>query len=159
MMKERMLGRLNSLFKLAQGKEVEMETFEDRLTFQKTIYLLHAIGIEGFPKQSWYVKGPYSFNLATSGFLIWEAEERPTEEIPEYEAEKISPLRAAFSEEMGDFDKIELLVSAVYVFKEEGIMDINKAASWIMSKKPWYKPEETKQMLQKVLENRHLFGF
>ncbi|MBN2121551.1 hypothetical protein JW721_00630 [Candidatus Micrarchaeota archaeon] len=159
MMKKRMLGRLNSLFKLAQGKEVEMETFEDRLTFQKTIYLLHSLGIEGLPKQSWYVKGPYSFNLATSGFMIWEAKERPTKEIPECEAEKIAPLREAFAPEMEDFDKIELLVSAVYVFKEEKIMDIENAAKWIMGKKPWYKPGETRQMLQKVLEKRRLFGF
>ncbi len=159
MMADRQLGRLNSLFSLVQGKNVIMDTFEDRLTFQKTIYLLNSIGIVGLPSQTWYVKGPYSQNLTTSGFLIHEQKEKPSAEILPLEAEKISKLNAAFSSEMSNFDQIELLVSAVYVFRERQIFDIEEAAEWIRSKKPWYEVEDIKHMLSKVWKNRVLFNF
>ena len=159
MMVDRQLGRLNSLFRLVQGKNLTMDTFEERLTFQKTIYLLNSIGIVGLPHQTWYVKGPYSQNLTTSGFLIHEQKEKPSAEILPSEIEKISKLKDAFSSEMSNFDQIELLVSAVYVFKERQIFDIENAAEWISNKKPWYELEDIKHMLHKVQENRELFNF
>ena len=44
--------------------------FEDRLIFQKTIYLLQAFGLYiGIPF-SWYLHGPYSMVLANHGYSL-----------------------------------------------------------------------------------------
>jgi len=45
-------------------------SFTDRLTFQKTIYLLQSFGLYLGYQFSWYIHGPYSTTLAKDGFKL-----------------------------------------------------------------------------------------
>ena len=48
-----------------------METFNDRLIFQKTVYLIQEFGIYlGYKNFSWYLRGPYSSELTKIGFEL-----------------------------------------------------------------------------------------
>ena len=47
-----------------------MDTFDDRLRFQKFIYLLQAHGVYLGYDFSWYLRGPYCSSLATDGFIL-----------------------------------------------------------------------------------------
>ena len=44
--------------------------FEERLIFQKTIYLLQAYGLYLGYEFNWYLRGPYSPDLAYDGFAL-----------------------------------------------------------------------------------------
>ena len=49
-----------------------LDTFDSRLIFQKTVYLLQAFGFYLGYRFSWYIRGPYSPGLTSDGFKIHE---------------------------------------------------------------------------------------
>lgn len=50
--------------------ELFESSFEDRLIFQKTVYLLQAFGLYLGYYFSWYIHGPYSTQLTRAGFAL-----------------------------------------------------------------------------------------
>lgn len=50
------------------GYEFSMSTFEARLRFQKTVYLLQAFGINRGYDFSWYLRGPHCSLAAHDGY-------------------------------------------------------------------------------------------
>lgn len=52
-----------------------LKNFDDRLIFQKTIYLLQAFGLYIGIRFSWYIHGPYSTILARYGYELAKFEE------------------------------------------------------------------------------------
>lgn len=60
------LGRI-----LKRVGNFSMNTFNDRLIFQKTVYLIQEFGIYlGYKNFSWYLRGPYSSELTKIGFKL-----------------------------------------------------------------------------------------
>jgi len=47
-----------------------LDSLNNRIIFQKTIYLLQKIGLDSKYKFSWYLYGPYSSELASHGFNL-----------------------------------------------------------------------------------------
>jgi hypothetical protein len=47
---------------------INMQTFEDRLLLQKRIYFLQEFGVPFEYSFGWYIRGPYSSELADDGF-------------------------------------------------------------------------------------------
>ena len=52
------------------GNYGKMETFTDRLRFQKKVYLMQAFGLNLGYRFSWYIRGPYSPSLTIDGFEL-----------------------------------------------------------------------------------------
>jgi len=50
------------------NEPINMQTFEDRLLLQKRVYFLQEFGIPFGYSFGWYVRGPYSSELARDGF-------------------------------------------------------------------------------------------
>jgi len=54
------------------------ESFDSRLIFQKTVYLLQAFGLYLGYRFAWYISGPYSTGLTRDGYrLVDKFEESP----------------------------------------------------------------------------------
>ena len=85
------------------GNYGEMETFDDRLILQKTVYLLQAFGVYLGYRFSWYLYGPYSPELASDGYdLIPNYDEIEPVDFSSEEAEERFRL---FLEFLGDEDR------------------------------------------------------
>lgn len=59
---------LGYVLKHIPGYEFSMDEFDDRLRFQKTVYLLQAFGINRGYDFSWYLRGPYCSLAAHDGY-------------------------------------------------------------------------------------------
>lgn len=59
---------LGYILKHVPGYEFSMESFDDRLRFQKTVYLLQAFDINRGYDFAWYLRGPYCSLAAHDGF-------------------------------------------------------------------------------------------
>ena len=59
---------LGYILKHVPGYEFSMDEFNDRLRFQKTVYLLQAFGINRGYNFSWYLRGPYCSLAAHDGY-------------------------------------------------------------------------------------------
>lgn len=150
-------ARLNSLYVETYHRKFEFDNFEHKIRLQEMAYILTTIGIARLPKQEWYVKGPFSFHISTLGYEIKECKNPPCYLLSQLEMERISKLRKEFSDDMYDFDKIELLVSVVYAMREYCMTDTREIMEWILGKKPWYEKKDIREMIQKVMVNRELF--
>ena len=53
-----------------QDYNFSMDTFEDRLKLQKTLYLLQSFGIYLGYDFSWYLRGPYCTSLTINAFAL-----------------------------------------------------------------------------------------
>lgn len=61
---------LGFVLKQIKDYEFSMAGFDDRLKFQKTVYLLQAFGVYLGYDFSWYLRGPYCTILAANGFSL-----------------------------------------------------------------------------------------
>jgi len=67
--------KLLAAFK-AMKQTVNMSTFEDRLILQKKVYLLQQMGLNLGNSYGWYLKGPYSRDVANDGFYLEKIQNR-----------------------------------------------------------------------------------
>jgi hypothetical protein len=52
------------------GRRIRLSTFNERLVFQKQVYLLQEFGLNFSNDYGWYKRGPYSRDAANDGFQI-----------------------------------------------------------------------------------------
>jgi len=102
-----------------------MKEFNDRLVLQKAIYLAQEAGVDmGYPF-CWYLKGPYSSQLAVDGFAISSelASGRNESEnwvLPKPLKDALEKIRNFFTAE--DLPKkLELLASVHFLAKKKNI--------------------------------------
>ena len=111
---------------------VEKETFEDRLSAQKKIYLLQRLGIDLGYSYNWYVHGPYSPELTNYlynnlemlkqyDFSLYMLSEGANSAI-----EKIKKLENDKTEVLSSSDWLELLASYLYLYRAEYDESITK---------------------------------
>jgi uncharacterized protein YwgA len=65
------LHALGSILKRIENYD-KMESFEGRLKLQKTVYLMQSFGLNIGYTFSWYIRGPYSSELAKDGYALRE---------------------------------------------------------------------------------------
>lgn len=61
---------LGFVLRQIEDYEFSMKGFDDRLRFQKTVYLLQAFGVYLGYSFSWYMRGPHCTVLASNGLLL-----------------------------------------------------------------------------------------
>jgi hypothetical protein len=62
-----------------------MSSFNERLAFQKTVYLLQQLGITLGNSYGWYLRGPYSPDTASDGFYLEKIQDQLSG-LPELDA-------------------------------------------------------------------------
>ena len=139
-----------------------MQTFDDRLKFQKRIYLLQELfGVPLGYSFGWYIRGPYSSELAHDGFrsesisqLAFKPEQK---EISNKKEDELTLQEASkFFENIEDFgigeeSALELL-SSLHFMKVNWFpkADCNTLAAQLMKSKPNFKKPEVEQACAKL---------
>jgi len=112
---------LSRILKSIGIEQVDMDNFDNRLMYQKLIYLTQNYGLSLGYGYSWYVKGPYSPELTKTLFTI----------TPEFLSEsdnfrfqnddvvigKIHEIRTILNDKIQDPFFLEVLASIVYIKK------------------------------------------
>lgn len=150
------IAKFNSMYKFLHGSDIDMSDFWQRLKVQKTAYLLRLLGFPFSEKQGWYVRGPYSSSLASLAYEIDEMHEKPVVRLTTAETKKLNALKNNFNEELKNYDKIELLVSVLYVMKKIK-KDQTTIIEWIIKNKPWYTKVSIQKMINKVKKHEQIF--
>ncbi|MHA1410651.1 MAG: hypothetical protein ACTSQY_10165 [Candidatus Odinarchaeia archaeon] len=105
--------------------EINMSTFDNRMIFQKEIYLLQESGLSLGFSFGWYRRGPYSSFVADQGFQL-SSVELDASQLPELDADEIASIdryRTLVDDaiaEFGDHDHafvLELLASLHFIIK------------------------------------------
>ena len=102
-----------------------MDDFDGRLRFQKTVQLLQSFGIYLDYDYNWYLRGPYCPDLAKDGFKLKEA----IGNIPDISMEfadqqyqvKYNNFKKFISEKKHDSDQLEMASSICFLRNEEGM--------------------------------------
>lgn len=118
-------------------------SFNDRLIFQKTIYLLQAFGLYFGYYFSWYIHGPYSTTLTRDGFALADkySEVPPVRFLEEKDEVIFRKFQSFLGKRKNDADWLEILASIhilkrLYPAKNKGRI-INK----VMDKDPHFSRE------------------
>jgi glutathione S-transferase len=119
------------------GISPSLATFNDRLRIQKVIYLLQAFGLRTRWNFSWYLRGPYSPDLA---YAIFNTDLKSVTEA-EFKAEGkqvIEKLRSYFKLEDMSVADLEAAASILYVAgqRREPWTSEKELAEEVFSKKP-----------------------
>jgi len=116
-----------------------INSFEARLIFQKTIYLLQAFGLYLGYRFSWYLRGPYSPDLARDGFeLVAIYEETPLVRFKRLEAEKrFLQFLAFLGDKKNDAKWLETLASIHFLKRVYPPLTKNEIFEKIREKQPY----------------------
>ena len=103
----------------------EMDTFDGRLRFQKTVQLLQSFGIDLGYYYNWYLRGPYSPELAKDGFrlqeVIGEIPKIPVEFADNTNQSRYDSFKEFVADKKEDPDKVEIASSICFLRNEEGM--------------------------------------
>ena len=102
-----------------------MDDFNGRLRFQKTIQLLQSFGIYMGYDFNWYLRGPYCTDLTKDGFALKDVMDR----IPNISVEFAEPegqfiyenFKRFISNKKNDADKLEIASTIAFLYRDEGM--------------------------------------
>ncbi|SDG20699.1 hypothetical protein SAMN04488589_2411 [Methanolobus vulcani] len=118
MANEKILSKVLDIIGL--GKP-DMSDFDNRLQYQKVIYLLQASGLSLGYGYNWYLKGPYSSPLAHTLFAIddntFESSKGLVFKNNEVIEEKLEAFKKKLGEDIKDVNYLEILASLHYINK------------------------------------------
>lgn len=123
-MDRRQIGVMLALDDL--GVSLDLSCFNDRLIFQKTIYLAQAAGINLGYYYHWYLHGPYCSPLTSDGYDIKTeiaSEEWKEWKLSEASKAKLTKIKSVFSEKDRQklADRIELLASVHFLIERKQV--------------------------------------
>ncbi|WP_048174014.1 hypothetical protein [Methanosarcina siciliae] len=139
MSKEEILSRVLDILELFKP---DMSEFNNRLKFQKIIYLLQSSGLSLGYAFNWYVRGPYSPDLAQSLFSIDDSIFQKSKEIRfkdhETIVQKLNEFRGKLGPKFDDVEYLEVLASMHYIWKVtfDGNVDKQKLRERLLLAKP-----------------------
>jgi len=129
--------------------KLDLDSFDNRLKFQKTTYLLKIFGIVDLEELTftWYKRGPFCFELGG----IYTSEMARNTRLSNEENVNVENNKKKIIELISDTSKAELFSSIIYLHKDEKLSreDIEKRISIT---KPWYKKEEVDSALDKAMK-------
>lgn len=103
----------------------DMSSFRGRLLFQKTIQLLQSFGIDCGYRYNWYLRGPYSPDLAKVGYelkdIMPKLPDIPIEFEDEADRVRYDRFRAFIHDKKDRPDALEIASSICFLRNEEGL--------------------------------------
>ena len=122
------------------GIKPVMTSFSTRLRVQKILYLLQELGLQTGWKFSWYIRGPYSPDLAHE---LFEHREKATKDLrveEEDEKKSIRQFREKFGDSPLNAQQLEAAAAVIYVAKSTGLR--SAALAMRVSKEKPYLPKQ-----------------
>jgi uncharacterized protein YwgA len=131
------LRTLGSLLKRL-GNYDKMETFEGRLKLQKTIYLMQTFDLYIGYNFSWYIRGPYSIQLAKDGFALRRVYDAiPSGKFTDPEAEqRFESFLQFVGESIDDPDWLETIASIHFLRKVYPNLQSSDILNIVKNKQP-----------------------
>lgn len=136
----------------ALNVSLDMDTFDNRLVLQKSIYLMQVFGVDLGFRFGWHLRGPYCSDLTKTAFELKENPESADPEgitLPASVIERIERFKhwAASSKpgNLPEIDWLELLASMHYI---RHVAYVRKSKTKeivcqeLISRKPWYQQEQ-----------------
>jgi uncharacterized protein YwgA len=126
------LARLNFLYQRIFGNDIDMGSFDSRIKLQKLVYILKSEGINLGYDFTWYIRGPYSSDLADDGFHFSNGDGM----IPKYnitdEDRTVLDRLTRVTHLIRDSNTAELVASFLFLKSNYG----NGTAQELMTRKP-----------------------
>jgi len=119
----------------------DMSTFDERLVFQKTVYFMQTFGINLGYFFNWYVYGPYSSGLASSGYnLITYFNKVPKVKFSVSELEgRFQKFLEFLGDKKNDADWLEILASIHFLKKLHPYLGKEQILTRVKNKQPHFK--------------------
>ncbi|RLF94867.1 hypothetical protein DRN50_04715 [Thermococci archaeon] len=129
------------------GRNLNMGKYSDRLLLQKLVYIMQNLGLDSNYTFSWYIRGPYSPELANAYDEFSLKYPRGEAILGRKEKEIVEKMKEVFGIELNNSEKMELYASLVYLFKEEKI-PLESLERVIKLRKPWFSSNEIKKGIE-----------
>lgn len=131
------------LFRLLDFPSINVDSFDDRLRYQKVIYLLQYYDLPVGFRFNWYVRGPYSPPLTDILYSIrnqpdlWEQCSDITF-VNQDEVEKtILDFKGKLGEKIDDWQYLEIFASLSYIKESNPPMDDESLIGTLVTLKPF----------------------
>lgn len=118
----------------------DMTSFNGRLTLQKSIYLLQSFDVYLGYRFSWYIRGPYSTRLASTGFALQEIYEGlPAGKFSSRQVQTRFKRFLGFMEDKKhDPDRLEILASIHFLKRVHKTMSKSKILTRVENKQSYF---------------------
>lgn len=144
---------------------VSIDTFDERLTCQKKLYLLEGLGTDLGYTYNWYVRGPYSPSL--SNYVYNNLEVLRATDFSDYKLsktaerhiEQVNSLLEKKRQDMGESAWYELLASLFYISKNKQSWQIDEKKESLFNILMKYKPQYNEQQCQHAYDVLRDDGF
>jgi len=113
----------------------DMKPFSTRLRIQKILYLLQELGLQTGWKFSWYIRGPYSPDLAHELFELQEKGTRDSK-VQDDERKALEKFREKFGASPLSAQQLEAAAAVVYVAKSARLRSAALVAA-VWKQKPY----------------------
>ena len=150
------------------GEPIDMRTFENRLLLQKRVYFVEEFGVPFGYTFGWYIRGPYSSDLARDGFEIeslskivnqkWDEMSKLIPQPNEADEDALEKTREFFSSirevNIGESRFLEIASSLHYLKNNWSYDNYRVASRRLQEIKPRFSSEEIREaqnILQELL--------
>ena len=139
---------------------LKLDTFKDRLIFQKSIYMLGMFGLDPGAAYGWYKHGPYCNDVTRAGYEMERIKDGLPSKMVFPTDEGKSRYRAFLSfmkDKKHDADRLEICTSIHYLCVS-GMIDSleknkdkkDKIIDYILDRKPHLKRSDCEQMWEEL---------
>ena len=112
--------------------QIHIDDFNERLRYQKLVYLLQASGVPIGYRFNWYIRGPYSpglanslYNISTNQSVFEETSKIKFKNQDEID-KKISKLVDTLGDNINNPDYLEIIGSLSYIKKNDPLLKKNR---------------------------------
>lgn len=138
--------RLSWFCRKILNRDVDLNSFNDKLTIQKSVYLARKFGLSFNYDFGWHVKGVYSSDLTVE---LYSMRDNQSNYSPsQREVEFIEKLQSIERISKDFTSSLELFSTVVYAKKDRGMEKDEEIINFVKRVKPWFTKGEIKKSLQ-----------
>jgi uncharacterized protein YwgA len=134
------LSRLNFFYKSIFEKDIDMDSLDSRIKLQKLVYILKSEGIEFGYNFTWYIRGPYSSDLADDGFYL--SKNRDSLQYNKTNEDEVLNRLTKVRHIIKNSNTAELVASYLFLFPYYGVNTINE----LNTRKPRFTESEIREV-------------
>lgn len=133
---------LSKILNLLGIESIDMDNFDNRLKYQKLIYLVQNSGLSLGYGYNWYVRGPYSPSLTQDLFeinrnnQIFESGKRLALQNEQEIAKRIETIKTLLGKNIENSVFLEVLASLIYLKKSSAKSDCASLKKRLLTLKP-----------------------
>lgn len=144
---------LGFILKQIQDSDFSMNTFQDRLKFQKMIYLLQAFNVYLGYDFSWYLRGPYCPVLTTNGFTLQEIYNEIPDEQTKFRDPSVQKRFEKFQKFVKDKGTDELEIAAsIHCLKHIAVLSDDEIKTKVENKQSQFTSEQVTKIWNEMVK-------